>query len=290
MTTKTKAILLLLTSSIGLLVTIGLLAGRDQSLTRVQTAGRIKIGYAVEAPFVFLKPGGEVTGAEAEVAKVVVQRLGIQHIEWRLIEFGDLIPELEAGRIDAIVAGMFITPDRAGHVSFSEPTFHVQQGLLVAAGNPHQLQAYAQIATRPAIKIAVISGAIEGDLLKQLGVSPAQLVEVPDALTGRMAVETGAVDGLALSALTIRWLALQDQLGRTAMAQPFEQAAVAQQPYLGYGAVVFRPGDAQLQSAWNGVLKDLIGTPEHLSLIVPFGLSAADLPGAVTTQEILAQP
>ena len=263
---------------------------QDPSLTRLKDADVIRIGYAVEAPYVFLASDGEVTGAEAEVAKVIVNRLGIGRIEWRLSEFDQLISELEAGRIDAIVAGMFITPARAERVSFSEPTFHVQQGLLVAAGNPLQLHSYAQIAAVPDIKVAVISGAVEKSLLIQLGVGEDQIVSVPDALTGRVAVETDTVDGLALSALSIRWMALQDQLGRTEIAQPFEQDKLIEQQYLGYGAVVFRQGDDELRLAWNVALKEYLGTPEHLSLITPFGFSTAELPGAVTVQEVISQP
>ncbi len=262
----------------------------DRSLTGLQRAGVIRVGYAVEAPYVFLKSGGEVTGAEAEVARAIVSRLGIQQIEWRLTEFSQLITELEAGRIDVIVAGMFITPERAKSVSFSEPTFHVQQALLVAVGNPRGLHSYAQAAASPEVKIAVLSGAVEERLLRQLGVSETQLVLVPDALTGRAAVENGVADGLALSAPTIQWMAWQDQLGRTEMAQPFEQDELIEKQYIGYGAVVFRSGDRQLRFAWNLALKDYLGTPDHLRLITPFGLTAADLPGLVGTEEILSQP
>lgn len=290
MTLKTRSTILLITSFIFLIGMMALLKRPDPSLRFIQQNEVIKIGYAVEAPYAFIESGGEVTGAEIELAKVVVARLGIPRIEWRLYEFGQLIPALEDGQIDAIVAGMFITPERAERVSFSEPTFHVQQGLLVAAGNPHQLYSYAQIATLPDIKVAVISGAIEETLLNQLGVIESQLVIVPDALTGRVAVETDAVDGLALSALTIRWMTLQDQLGRTEMAQPFEWADLIEKKYQGYGAVVFRQGDDQLRFAWNAALKEILGTSEHLSLISSFGFTPAELPGTVTTKEILSQP
>jgi len=224
------------------------------------------------------------------MAKVIVSRLNIQNIAWRLVEFNNLIPELEAGRIDVIVAGMFITPERGTRVSFSEPTFHVQQGLLVAAGNPKQLKSYAQATTQPGIKVAVISGAIEEAVLMDLGLDDSQIIRVPDALTGRVAVETGVVDGLALSALTIRWMASQDQLGRTEMAQPFMQENLLQYQHLGYGAVVFRQEDKQLRAAWNAALKNFIGSPEHLNLLDTFGFTPQELPGIVTTKEILSQP
>jgi polar amino acid transport system substrate-binding protein len=262
---------------------------RDQSLARLQQAGVIRIGYAVEAPYIFLKPGGEVTGAEMEVASAIAARLGIQRIAWRLIEFNELIPQLQDGQIDAIAAGMFITPERAAHVSFSEPTFHVGQGLLVADGNPKELHSYAQAAATPEVRIAVISGAVEEEMLLQLGMSDSRLVHVPDVRTGQTAVENGLADGLALSSLTIRWATQQDLTGRTEMAQPFEQADLPQYRYFGYGGVVFRQEDRRLHSAWNAALENFIGNPEHLELISPFGFTSQELPGTVTMQEIISQ-
>jgi polar amino acid transport system substrate-binding protein len=264
------------------------LVSGDTSLTRLQKSGIIRIGYAIEAPYAFLKPGGEVTGESPEVAKQIVARLGIHQVKWRLVEFDALISELEAGRIDVIAAGMFITPERAQYVNFSEPTFHVRQGLLVAKGNPRQIHSYQQVVTQTDIKIAVLAGAVEDGLLLRMGLSDRQRVAVPDALTGLVAVKSGLVDGLALSSPTIQWMALQDQLGQTEMAQPFEQPELAQQERLGYGAFAFRKTDLQLLSAWDTALKAFIGSPEHSKILSEFGLTEAELPGNITVQEIIA--
>ncbi len=290
MNSKLKAVALVSLGIFVVLVFALAFSRRDQSLVRLQRAGVIRIGYAVEAPYAFLKPGGEVTGAEVELARAVVARLGIASIEWRMIEFNHLLAALENGQIDAIVAGMFITPERALRVNFSEPTFHVSQGLLVKAGNPFGLHSYAGLTGRLDIKIAVIAGAVEETLLRQLGLADAQIVSVPDAQTGRAAVENELVEGLALSALTIRWMAVKDQLGKTEMAQPFEQDEDLQKQALGYGAVAFRQQDRQLLAAWNAVLKDLVGAPEHLDLVRPFGFTPTEFPGVTTTKEIINRP
>lgn len=85
---------------------------RDNSLTSLQQSSTIRIGYAVEAPYAFLTTDGEVTGESPEIAKRVARQLGFNNIIWRQTEFGDLLDELEAGRIDVIAAGMFVTPVR----------------------------------------------------------------------------------------------------------------------------------------------------------------------------------
>ena len=106
----------------------------DGSFERLHRAGSIRIGYAVEPPYAFLKPGGGVTGESPEVAKKIVARLGIARIEWRQSEFDLLVDELESDRIDVIASGMFITSERAARVRFSEPTFHVLQGSAGGSG------------------------------------------------------------------------------------------------------------------------------------------------------------
>lgn len=280
-----KIIVISLAAATIVFIIVNGLVFRDTSLTRTQESGSIRIGYAVEAPYAFLNPEGEVTGESPEVAKLIVSKLGISQIEWRLIEFHDLVSELESGRIDVIAAGIFITPERSQHVNFSEPTIHVRQGMLVAKGNPKQIHSYQQ----NGIKIAVLAGSVESGLLRRMGLPEDQRLVVPDVFTGQVAVESGLVDGLALSSPTIHWMVLQDQLGRTELAEPFEQPKLAQQERLGYGAFVFRKMDDQLLSAWNMALKALIGSPEHLKLISEFGLTEAELPGSITTLEILTK-
>jgi polar amino acid transport system substrate-binding protein len=258
------------------------------TLARIQQEGVIRIGYAVEAPYVFLNAKGELAGAEIEVARIVAARLAIPRIEWCQTEFGSLITELEAGRFDAIAAGMFITPERARRVSFSEPTFRVSQALLVRAGNPHEFHAYEDVAKPPLIKIAVLHGSIEEAMIRQMGVPETGIVAVSDALTGRVAVESGLAGGLALSSPTVRFMVRQQMLGLTEVAQPFSQPALADSRLTGFGAVVFRKTDDDLRQAWNRQLREFIGSAEHRGLFAEFGFSDHDLPAGLTTAEILS--
>lgn len=251
----------------------------DRSLNRVVSDGVIRIGYAVEAPYAFLKPGGEVSGEAPEVAKVIAAQLGVPRIEWRQMEFDALIPQLEAGRIDVIAAGMFVTPERARRVHFSKPTLRVRQGLLTRSGNPLQIHSYAQAVSHPDIKVAVLSGSAEQRLLRRMGLPEDRTVAVPDARTGRVAVESGVAGCLALSLPSVRWLALQGLPGKTEAATelaedapltPVEEAALT--------AFAFHRKDRRLHAAWDRELEQFIGRPGHLAILQLFGLTPEDLP------------
>jgi polar amino acid transport system substrate-binding protein len=259
----------------------------DSSLQNLRDRGFIRIGYAVEAPYAFLDANGDVTGESPELAKWVVSQLGIPNIEWIHTDFDNLIPELIEGRFDLIAAGMFITAERAEMVAFSEPCFHVQQGLLVAAGNPHQLGSYIDILSNPELKIAVITGAIEETLLSDIGIPAAQILHVPDARTGETAVKTAIADAFALSSVSVRWMALNDQSQLVEMAEPFEQIQTDAFIHYGYGGFAFRQSDKNLLNGWNAVLADFVSSPEHLQLIEEFGFSSVELSISVSTGEII---
>ncbi len=139
----------------------GALCLADSSLRALQRAGTIRVGYAVEAPYAFVTPDGEITGESPEMAKRIVGRLGIRSIVWRGMEFRSLIDELEAGNIDLIASGLFVTPERARRVAFSKVTFHVRSGLLVAKGNPKKLCSCRQVLHDPSVRLAVLSGSVE---------------------------------------------------------------------------------------------------------------------------------
>jgi polar amino acid transport system substrate-binding protein len=268
-----------------------LLAGylfRDRSLEQVLEAGAIRVGYAVEAPYAFLTPGGEVTGQSPELVRLIAARLGIPRVEWRLTEFGALIGELLDGRFDLVAAGMFITPERAKRVRFSEPVFRVGQGLLVAPGNPLGLHSY-QGAVDEGGRIAVLTGSVEEALLRRMGLAPPLLVPAPDVQTGRAAVEAGLADALALSSPSLRWMSMEEPLVRCRMAWPFEQPDPALTGPMGYGAFVFRPGEEALARVFDRAIRDILPGPEYRNMALRFGFTDLDSPGNKTTREILSR-
>jgi polar amino acid transport system substrate-binding protein len=250
---------------------------------------RVRIGYAVEAPYAFLAADGEVTGESPEIAHVIATKLGITRIEWIQTNFASLLADLELNRFDVVAAGMFITAERAARVTFSRPSFHAMQALLVRRGNPHRLHSYADVVARPDVKIAVVASAVEETLLSNLGLPRPRLIPVPDTQTGLAAVMSGLADGLALSSPTIRWMSRLNPYGETEMAIPFRQVETAEAARLGYGAFAFRPRDRALADAWNTAMAGFIGTAEHRELVANFGFTREEVDNLPTVDEILAK-
>lgn len=135
-----------------------------------QQQGFVTIGFANEVPYAYATPDGKLTGEAVEVARVVLERMGIPEMNGVLTEFGSLIPGLKAKRFDIITAGMYITPKRAQEVAFANPEYSIGEAIAVKKGNPLNLRSYQDIAANPASKIAVMSGAIEMEYLEKSGV------------------------------------------------------------------------------------------------------------------------
>jgi polar amino acid transport system substrate-binding protein len=200
-----------------------------------------------------------------------------------------LLTGLEMHRFDVVAAGMFVTPERAARVAFSQPTFHALQALLVRRGNPRGLHSYADAAAAAGVTIAVVAGSVETHLLSDLGMAGERLLQVPDAVTGKSAVATGIADGLALSSPTVRWMAAQDRSGAVEAATPFSQSGATANTRFGFGAFAFRPGDQALRDAWNAAMANVVGSAEHLQAVAPYGFTRDEIHDLPTLEEILAR-
>lgn len=258
-------------------------ASAQSTLERAREQGFIRVGFANEAPFGFATTAGELTGEAPEVAKYILNQLGIPEVDGVLTEFGSLIPGLQAGRFDIIAAGMFINPQRCEQIAFSEPSYGIGQAFLVAEGNPLGLKNYDDVAANPEARLGVMSGAVEGGYAEQSGVPAEQISSFPDGPSGVAAVRTGRIDAFALTSLSIQNLV--ETAGPDAgveMTQPFD--TVAGTSVKGHGGFGFRKEDEDLLAAFNAELEKFIGSPEHIALVEPFGFGADYLPVATTAE------
>lgn len=274
-------------SALALAVSLTAAPAQAQStLEEAQSSGSIRIGFANEAPFGYQNIEGELTGEAPEVAKAVLERMGITEVEGVLTEFGSLIPGLQAGRFDMIAAGMYITPARCEQILFSEPSYAIGEAFAVAEGNPEDLHSYQDFVDNPDLQMGVMAGAVQVGYAEALGIPQDQLVVFPDGPSAVAGVRTGRVDAYAGTALTIQDLVGKNPEG-VERAMPFENPVIGGEEILGYGAFGFRKEDEAFRDAFNEVLLEFRGSPEHLALVEPFGFTETEMPEK-TTEELCA--
>lgn len=257
------------------------------TLERIRQAGAVPIGYANEAPYAYVDPEtGAVTGESPEIARVILERMGLGRVEGVLTEFGSLIPALKADRFDLIAAGMYITPERCEQIAFSNPTYGIGQAFLVKEGNPLDLHGYEDIAAHARARLGVVAGGVELGYARALEIPDGRIVVLPDAPSAVAAVQAGRVDAYAGTSLTIRTMLGKAEGRGLEEAAPFTDPVIDGKRVIGYGAFGFRKEDRRLRDTFNRHLEAFIGTEEHLELVRRFGFTKADLPGEVAAEEL----
>jgi len=182
-------------------------------------------------------------------------------------------PGLLAGRFDVIAAGMYVTPARARQVLFTDPHYQLGDTLLVARGNPKKLHSYADIAARKDVKLAIMAGTTQYRYARDAGIDDSQIMQVPTTIAQLQAVRTRRADAAVGTQLTMKGLAAKGGKRVQAIADFKDDPS-----HIGYGALAFRKEDRDLRDAVNDVLKDWIGSDEHLRTVAPFGFDRSNLP------------
>lgn len=263
-----------------LAVSLAPVALAQNTLEKIQEQGFIRVGFANEAPYSYATSSGQLTGESPTVFKHVMKQLGVDEVDGVLTEWGALIPGLKAGRFDAIVASMYITPTRCQQIIFANPTYGIGEAFVVKQGNPDGVSTYADAIEKDK-KIAFVAGTAEIDHAKMAGMSRDQRLVVPDFAAAVAAVKSSRASAAAFTSLTAADLASKDDSIQRAEPFTFEHDGTI---YKGEGSFGFRKEDTALRDAVNEQLAQFIGTPEHLEMIEVFGFDASNLPEKTAAQ------
>ncbi len=261
----------------------------QSTLAAAKAAGKVRIGYANEAPYAYMDSSkNQITGEAVEIARIVLKRMGINEVEGVLTEFGSLIPGLQAKRFDIIAAGMYVTPERCQQVAFSNPTYGVGEAFLVQKGNPKDLHSYEDIAKKDDARLGVVVGAIEGEYASKMDIPADRVVVFPDVVSALSGIQAGRADAYAATAMTVNDLMEKTATGDLEKAEPFTDPVIDGKSVRGYGAFAFRTDDQDFVDAFNAELAKFIGTEEHAKVVEPFGFTKTELPGDVTAAKLCA--
>lgn len=226
----------------------------DDTLAELQEEGKVTVGFANEKPYAY-EEDGELKGAAVDIAKAVFKELGIDEVEGQLADFGDLVAGLDAGKFDAITAGMAITPERCENVAFGEPEMKYGEGLIVKKGNPKNLTSYEDIADDPDITVSIMQGATEIGFVKDVGVDEDQIKTAPDIPATFSDVQSGRADATTGTEMTIKMALLSADTDELEFVEEFEQPDVEGNP--SYGSAAFRKSDETLLEEYNEALAKL---------------------------------
>lgn len=238
------------------------------TLDDLKEAGTLRVAIGNEPPFTSIAPDGRVSGAAPDVARAVFAALGVADLEATVLDYGAMIPSLQAGRVDAITAGLFMKPERCEAVAYSQPILCDAEALLLPAGNPKGFRSYADFAADPEATLGAPGGGTEEKLALDAGVPRDRLIVVPDAQSGLKMVQDGRIDAYSLPVLS-----LNDLLAKSGDDALEVFAPVAGAPVYCDGAA-FNKRDTALRDAFDVELAKLKESGEFAKIIEPYGFSA----------------
>ena len=204
-------------------------AASAQDVVRLGTEGAYP-------PYNFINDAGEVSGFEREFGDELCKRAELT-CEWTTNEWDSIIPNLQSGNYDVIIAGMSITPEREEVVSFS-------QGYLPPAASSYlALTADADLTSGP---VAAQTGTIQASFVAENGM---QLVEYATPEETVAAVKNGEA---------VAVLADKDYLVPMAAESGGSLVLLAKEETIGGGVgLAFRKSDEELRGKFDAAIKSM---------------------------------
>lgn len=117
----------LLLGAISVLTIAAMISGcgsEEKKADAADTGKVLRVGTeATYPPFEFTENDStKVQGFDVDIMEAVAKRMGYT-VKWNNMGFDGLIPAVQSGQIDAVIASMNVTPDREKAVSFSTPYY-----------------------------------------------------------------------------------------------------------------------------------------------------------------------
>ncbi|UCD87432.1 MAG: transporter substrate-binding domain-containing protein [Desulfobacterales bacterium] len=99
-------------------------------IDRIPQKGELVVGTDGNMPPLSMTTKeGEIIGLEADLARYMAKSMGVT-LRFEVMPFSELLPALEAGKVDMILSGVTITPERNLKVAFVGPYFISGQAFL----------------------------------------------------------------------------------------------------------------------------------------------------------------
>jgi octopine/nopaline transport system substrate-binding protein len=266
----------------GLTLVGAVFAAQGAALAEGKTWSKIRIATeGAFAPWNFTEPGGKLAGFEIDLYQDLCRRMKVE-CEMSAQSFDGMIPALNAGKFDAIMAGMSVTPKREEAIAFSIPygttgqTFasmksgplsDLPEGGKVFSLATNEAEAVKAIeALKPALKgkvIGVQGSSIAAAFLDKYLKGVVEVREYKTTEQHDLDLAAGRVDAIMASMAYVS----------TAAAKPGNEGMAATGPrfqggILGRGSAVgLRKGDPELKTMFDDAIKaaNADGTVQRLS-------------------------
>ena len=212
---------------------------------------------AAFAPFE-MREGDEVIGIDADVAKKIADKLGVELVVEDM-DFDSLLPALVSGKIDFIAAGYTKKPDREEQVLFTDTYFKATQAIIVKEGGP-EINSLEDLVG----KTIGVQNATTGDF-EASDIEDAEVVRFKNGIEAALDLNNGKLDAVIIDNYPAKML-VENNPGLVIVET--EEPIFEDEEY----AIAVQKGNEELQKVINQVLKEMKDAGEFEEMINKYSM------------------
>jgi len=241
--------------ALALLLLCACSGARGNALKRIQAAGTLRVALDPSfPPFEFVDGAGQVAGLDADLARAIAARLGVE-AHFVTTGYDALYDALNVGRADVIISALYPDPSRMQTFTFSPSYFNAGEVLVVREDSP-----IAGVPDLAGKQVALVFGTEAHMVALQWGKTmptpPILLTgDAPETITSVLAA--GIVDAIILDNVTAQ-IAVANTAGLRVLP-----SLITDEPY----TIAARRQDAKLVEAISGILEEMQASGELEALI-----------------------
>jgi len=111
-------------------------SGESAMLQEIRKRGYILLGSSNDAPLCYEDiETNELAGIDIDILREICSRLGIDDIQMKVIDFSNLLVELNNKNIDIVVDGMYVKPERLEVAAFTDKWYQEGEAVVIPANS-----------------------------------------------------------------------------------------------------------------------------------------------------------
>nr|MBO2478660.1 cysteine ABC transporter substrate-binding protein [Bacillota bacterium] len=216
-------------------------------LDEIKARGKITVGImGTYPPYNFLNENKEMDGFDADIAKEIAKRLGVE-VEFVPQEWSGMIAGLKQGKFDVVISQMAITEERKAEMDFSDP--YIKNSVrIIVQDSRDDIQSLEDFKGK---KIGVGLGTndetyLRTKVLPEYG--PFEIKTYNDVITSLMDLNAGRIDATINNMYAIKPLVEKNGFKIKAVGEPVKSD---------YAGIAMRKGNPELQQAINEALASM---------------------------------
>lgn len=171
------------------------LPGEATYLRAIQDRGELRVAFVSDPGYAYIdEETGDWAGVEYEMAQYMAEVLGVDLTPVES-EWSNVVAQVQSGRADLAMPGLYATPERSLAIWFSSPYRVEGEVLLIRSEDVNRLNS-DEAWNDPGVTIAVSVGSAATDPVKQA--FPNATILDTDAEGGYLEVQAGRADGFII--------------------------------------------------------------------------------------------